>query len=82
MFTYTCLALFLPAIVAASPQYMLPGDTACGDEGPRYTTTSTADVTATFGDQGWINYDGNVCEAGTSSKSSSFRLQSLYTVSL
>ncbi|KAK3168323.1 hypothetical protein OEA41_004770 [Lepraria neglecta] len=65
MFTGTYIVLLLPAIVAARPQYMLPGDTACGDEGPQYTTTSTADVTTTFGDQGWINYDGNVCEAGT-----------------
>ena len=67
-----CLpALLLPAIVTARPQYMLPGDTACGDEGSQYTTTTTttADVTTAFGDQGWINYDGNVCEAGTARES-------------
>ena len=65
MLTHALPALLLPVLVSASPQYMLAGDTACGDDGPEYTTKHTADVTSTFGDQGWINYSGNVCTAGT-----------------
>lgn len=69
MFTLFPLALLLlPSIVTASPQYMFAGDTSCDEMKTTYTTTSTADVTTSVGDQGWQNYDGNICTAGTARK--------------
>ena len=67
MYTTAVAALLLPALTAAIPQYW-GFNTACTTN-TVYHTTSNADVTESFGDHGWTNYDGNLCTAGSASES-------------
>ena len=56
------IALLLPSVVTAIPQY--PGVVYCDStmvSEPNYETKGQKDVTEQYGDKGWENYDNQVC---------------------
>lgn len=64
MYTLVKIALLLPSLINAMPQY--PGTVICDSTeitDPIYETKGTKDVTEQTGDQGWVNYDGQTCRS-------------------
>ena len=58
------IALLLPTVVTAMPQY--PGVVICDSTAVtdiRYETKGQKDVTEQYGDSGWENYDNIICTA-------------------
>ena len=56
------IALLLPSVVTAMPQY--PGTVICDSTmvtEPTYETKGQKDVTEQLGDKGWENYDSQTC---------------------
>ena len=64
MYTLVKIALLLPSLVNAMPQY--PGAVICDNTEitePTYETKGTKDVTEQTGDKGWVNYDSQTCRS-------------------
>ena len=64
MYTLVKIALLLPSLISAMPQY--PGTVICDNTEitePTYETKGTKDVTEETGDKGWVNYDGQTCRS-------------------
>lgn len=62
MYRFAQIALLLPSLVAAMPQY--PGVVICDStmvSEPTYETKGSKDVTEQYGDKGWVNYDAQTC---------------------
>ena len=62
MHRFVKIALLLPSIVYAMPQY--PGVVYCDStmvSEPTYETKGQKDVTEQYGDSGWENYDSQTC---------------------
>ncbi|KAM0802296.1 hypothetical protein BDR22DRAFT_887539 [Usnea florida] len=62
MHRFAKIALLLPSLVNAMPQY--PGTVYCDStmvSEPSYETKGQKDVTEQYGDSGWENYDSQTC---------------------